>query len=148
MSQGLPAEFSYDPDSETLHVGDGQFAPVTPEQWAFSISGYQVVSGWLNARKAEPRGRTSSPLDQLRPASWHFAGELLELLHVIERTLELEPQAALLLHLIAEGDLIDITQLQGPTTAESTPPRPTHSSAVQLPLPGADEGEQLRVEDQ
>lgn len=41
--EGYPDRFSYDPQSRTLHVGAGEFAPVSPEVWGFSVSGLEVL---------------------------------------------------------------------------------------------------------
>ena len=79
-----PADHEYDAAIQTLRVGDGEFAPVAPEVWEFSVSGYQVVRSWLDRRKLEPSGRKSSPLDRIRPERWDFTQELLELIWILE----------------------------------------------------------------
>ena len=52
-SNGLPIDFKYDPTTETLTVGERQFAPVTREVWEYSVSGYQVVKSWAGSSKVE-----------------------------------------------------------------------------------------------
>ena len=42
-----PTEFTYDPTIQVLRVGDGEFSPVSPEVWNYSVSGLQVVKSWL-----------------------------------------------------------------------------------------------------
>ena len=78
--EGLPETFSYDAERQTLVIGDGEFTPVAPEVWGYSVSGLQVVKSWLDYRKRHRAGRSSSLLDTVRPARWDFTEELLELL--------------------------------------------------------------------
>ena len=116
-----PKDFGYDAATEVLRVGDGEFAPVSPEVYGYSVSGLQVVKSWLDYRKLNRSGRKSSRLDDIRPDRWEFAGELLDLLWVLERTVELEPCGVALLNEICGSS-----------------PRSLFSS-VELPIPAADE---------
>ena len=88
-----PAGFHYDPGTKTLRVGDGEFAPVAPAVWSYSVSGLQVVKSWLNYRKLVPSGRKSSDLDKIRPERWTFGEELIELLWLLEATVASNPKA-------------------------------------------------------
>ena len=117
-----PADFRYDPSTRVLTVGDGEFAPVSPEVWEYSVSGLEVVRSWLNYRKREPAGRKSSPLDEIRPERWDFAEELLELLWVLEATIALEPKGAALLEEVCDSDLFTADELPTPTPSERKPP--------------------------
>ena len=40
-----------------------------PEVVAFELSGFRPVKSWLDDRMASGAGRTSSPLDEIRPAA-------------------------------------------------------------------------------
>ena len=117
-----PADFSYDEQTQTLHVGEGRFAPVAPEVWSYSVSGLQVVKSWLDYRKREPGGKKSSPLDEIRPERWEFGDELLELLWVLERTVALEPAGEALLEEILASDLFTASELPPPQPHERKPP--------------------------
>lgn len=119
-----PADYAYNAESETLRVGDGEFAPVAPQVWKYSVSGLNVVDSWLGYRKKEPRGKKSSPLDDIRPQSWTAAltDELLEVLWTLEKTLEREPQAEALLREVLAGNLVNANELPTPTAAERTAP--------------------------
>ena len=129
-----PTGFQYDPSTKVLTVGDGEFAPVSPEVWQYSISGLEVVRSWLNYRKREPAGRKSSPLDEIRPERWEFAEELLELLWVLEATIALDPKGAALLEEVCESDLFTADELPAPTPGERRPPRPVRLAAEQPEL--------------
>ncbi|CAN5843558.1 DNA methyltransferase [soil metagenome] len=94
--EGYPEDFAYDEDTETLRVGAGEFRPVSQEVWEYQVSGLRVVRSWLGYRMKEPAGRSSSPLDEIRPGRWtgEMTMELLELLWVLEATVEKEPGLA------------------------------------------------------
>ena len=129
-----PADFRYDEQTRTLHVGKGEFGPVAPAVWNYSVSGLQVVKSWLDYRKREPSGKKSSPLDDIRPARWEFGDQLLELLWVLESTVALEPAGERLLEEILASDLCTASEFPQPQPHERKPPTP-HSSTA--PLGGA-----------
>ena len=106
-----------------LAVGDGEFAPLAPEVWNYSVSGFQVVKSWLDRRKLNRSGRQSSPLDEIRPEQWIFTEELLELLWVVEATLDLQPEGTELLAMVFASDLFSQEEFPKPSNAERQPPR-------------------------
>lgn len=118
-----PESFSYDEDSETLKVGSGEFAPVDRDVWEFEVSGLSVLQSWLGYRMAKKKGKKSSPLDDIRPHVWSFSDELLTLTAILERTVDLTPDARGLLEAIVDGPLIDRTDLPAPTDAERKAPK-------------------------
>ena len=111
--RGYPESFRYDAAAETLHVGAGQFAPVTPEVYDYSVSGLKVVQSWLKYRMRDGAGKKSSPLDDIRPATWpaRFTEELLELLWVLAATVATHPRQEELLAAIVNGPILDLGQL-------------------------------------
>ena len=119
---GMPENFNYDPDNEELFVGNGVFAPVSPEVWDFEVSGLRVLPSWLGYRKKYRKGKKSSDLDYIRPTRWTQSKELLLLLSILEHTVEVTPRAADLLDRIVDGPLIPATVLPTPTPAERKPP--------------------------
>ena len=126
-----PADFRYDEQTRTLHVGKGEFGPVAPAVWNYSVSGLQVVKSWLDYRKREPSGKKSSPLDEIRPQRWEFGDELLELLWVLEGTVALEPAGERLLEEILASDLCTASEFPQPQPHERKPPNP-HSATAPL----------------
>ena len=120
---GMPESFSYDPDTEQLTVGNGVFAPVSPEVWGFEVSGLRVLPSWLGYRMKTRKGRKSSDLDDIRPTRWAQSAELLLLLSILEHTIEVTPQAADLLDRIVDAPLIETGDLPTPTPAERKPPK-------------------------
>ncbi len=111
---GMPEAISYDSVTLTLYVGDGRVAPVAPQVWAYEVSGMKVVKKWFGYRKKHPAGRRSSPLDEINPTSWspQYTTELLELLNVLGRLVDLEPAQADLLERICAAPQITVADLE------------------------------------
>ena len=126
--EGLPETFSYDAERRTLMVGDGEFNPVAPEIWDYSVSGLQVVKSWLGYRKRQRSGRSSSPLDNIRPQRWDFTEELLELLWLLEATLAIQPDGQALLERVCESQTFSHTELPVPSEEERREPRTQRTS--------------------
>lgn len=121
--QDYPETFSYNSATQELHVGKGIFERVRPQVWEFSVSGLQVVKSWLAYRMREPAGKKSSPLDDIRPEVWQFDEELLDLLWVLDATVDLLPQLAKTLGEILASELFVAKDFPQPTDAERHGPR-------------------------
>jgi hypothetical protein len=122
----MPEEFRYDPDGRRLRVGGGVVGPVEPAVWDYEISGFFPLRSWLGYRMREPTGRarsSSSPLDRIRPTEWSriLDDELLEVLWVLERTIEQGSRQQALLAAICDGPIVDAAELPKPTTSERQP---------------------------
>ena len=120
-----PDDFEYNEARQTLRVGAGEFGPVRPEVWEFSVSGFQVVKSWLGYRMRKGAGKKSSPLDEIRPTRWtsQFTRELLELLWVLEGTVERWPKLAELLEAVVAGECFGVEELPEPEAWEREAPR-------------------------
>ena len=131
---GYPAAFEHSPATRTLHVGEGEFAPVAAEVYGFQVSGLPVVRSWLRSRMRHGAGRKSSPLDDIRPQRWTaaFTNELLDLLWVLEATVALQPEQARLLDAVAAGDCLLADDLPPVPEAMRHPPKPTAGKAALL----------------
>ncbi|MBA2557723.1 MAG: N-6 DNA methylase, partial [Chloroflexi bacterium] len=121
---GYPEHFSYDALTQTLHVGEGTFAPVSQDVWSFSVSAFHVVRAWLAYRMKSGAGRMSSPLDLIRPERWtpQLTEELLELLWVLEATVELYPELAAVLDSIVASETLKASELPSPSADQRRPP--------------------------
>ncbi|MEN2981396.1 MAG: type ISP restriction/modification enzyme [Thermus sp.] len=134
-----PQHSAYDPKSQTLQVGDGEVAPVSPEVWAYEVSGFQPLKAWLRYR-TRGAGRKESPLDGILPGTWgpDLARELLEVVWALECSLGLQPEGEALLAEVLEGPLFSAEELPTPTEEERRPPEtegtPPHEEAVQARL--------------
>ena len=130
-SEQYPEDCDYDAEKQTLRVGDGKFAPVAPEVWNYSVSGLQIVESWLDYRKLKRKGNKSSPLDDIRPESWDFAEDLLELLWILEATIALQPEGEELLERVCASETFSKSELPTPTDEERKPP------SVENPVQGS-----------
>jgi predicted helicase len=112
-ADGYPESFIYNDATRTLHVGDGEFRPVARQVYEFGVSGLKVVQSWLRYRMKKGAGKKSSPLDDVRPEKWtsQFTTELLELLWVLEATVEGYSEQAKLLDAVIEGECFKADEL-------------------------------------
>ena len=135
---GMPDSVSYDESRGIVTLGDGQFGPVVPEVWSFTVGGKNVIKSWTNYRKAEPGGKKSSPLDYIHVAKWDpdWTTEFVDLLTVLTRLVELEPSQESLLKDILAGPLVNSDDLreggvQWPS--EPTDRKPRHGISGKVP---------------
>jgi hypothetical protein len=104
-----------DEQSETLKVGVGRISPVPVEVWNYQVSGMWLIKHWFGYRKKNPSGNRKSELDRIVATTWTPAitTELLDLLNVLGRCLELEPRQAELLDEITAAPQITVSDLEG-----------------------------------
>ena len=127
----LPDAMDYDPVARRLKVGKGYVENVTPEMWAYEVSGKRVLWQWFSYRRRDRskpligEKRPPSPLDAIQPEGWlpEYTADLLDLLHVLGRLIALEPKQADLLNRICEGPLRSAEELHaaGAFAAPETP---------------------------
>jgi hypothetical protein len=125
-ADGYPESFRYNDVSLTLHVGDGEFCPIRREVFEFEVSGLKVVQSWLRYRMKRSTGKKSSPLDDIRPERWpsQFTTELLELLWILEATVEGYPEQARLLEAVVTGECFRAVEMPPVPAAMRKPPPP------------------------
>jgi hypothetical protein len=128
----LPDSMDYDPAERRLNIGKGYVENVTPEMWAYEVSGKQVLWHWFSYRRRDRSRpiigdrRPPSPLDGIQPDSWlpEYTTDLLDLLHVLGRLIALEPAQAGLLSRICASPLRSADELRSAgaltTAAEET----------------------------
>ena len=122
------ADIAYEKNTQRLRIGDGVITGIRPDVWGYSVSGMEVVKKWLGYRTAKGAGRAASsknPLDKIRPASWpdEWNDELLDLLRMLTRTVELQPLQSELLDRICDGALVAGSELPKPTALQRKPPK-------------------------
>jgi Type ISP C-terminal specificity domain/N-6 DNA Methylase len=116
----LPDTMDYDPAKHRLTIGKGYVENVTPEMWAYEVSGKQVLWHWFSYRRRDRSRpiigdrRPPSPLDKIQPDHWlpEYTTDLLDLLHVLGRLVALEPAQADLLTRICAGPLRGAEELR------------------------------------
>ena len=113
-----PENYSYDEMTQELQVGKGIFEHVRPQVWKFSVSGLLVLKSWLAYRMKDRAGKKSSALDDIRPESWTFDDELLDLLWLLDNTIDLLPKVNENFEKILQSDLFHANDFPKPTAAE------------------------------
>jgi Type ISP C-terminal specificity domain len=116
----LPDTMDYDPATRRLKIGKGYVENVTPEMWAYEVSGKQVLWHWFSYRRRDRSRpiigyrRPPSPLDSIQPDHWlpEYTSDLLDLLNVLGRLIALEPKQADLLERICAGQLRNADELR------------------------------------
>jgi Type ISP C-terminal specificity domain/N-6 DNA Methylase len=125
----MPEELTYDADRKTLKLGDGEWGPVTPSVIEYEVGGRNIIKSWFNYRKRNPTGKKTSPLDDIHVEEWpnEWTVELIDLLTVLTRLVELEPAQADLLDRILAGPILTKDELaergvKWPTTKKDRAP--------------------------
>ncbi|MEX0641170.1 MAG: type ISP restriction/modification enzyme, partial [Pirellulales bacterium] len=116
----MPDNIEYDATQQRLIVGEGYIEPVTPEVWAYEVSGKQVLRQWFSYRKRNRERpligdrRPPSPLGDIQPDHWlaEYTTELLNVLHVLGRLVVLQPVQAELMQRICAGPLLTDDELR------------------------------------
>ncbi|MBI2807581.1 MAG: N-6 DNA methylase [Planctomycetes bacterium] len=116
----MPDEILYDASKKRLVIGSGYIENVPQAVWDYEVSGKQVVPHWFSYRKLDrakpPMGdkRPPSELCKIQPPGWlaEYTTELLNVLHVLGRLVELEEAQADLLHRICKGPTIGVEELR------------------------------------
>jgi len=131
----LPETMDYDAAKRRLIIGKGYVENVTPEMWAYEVSGKEVLWRWFSYRRRDRSRpiigdrRPPSPLDKIQPDHWlsEYTSDLLDLLNVLGRLIALEPRQADLLDRICGGRLRSAEELRdvGALTQVDEKPGPT-----------------------
>lgn len=116
----MPDSIAYDAERKRLLVGTGYVESVEPAVWSYEVSGKQVLTQWFSYRRANRDRpiigdrRPPSPLGNFQPDHWlpEYTTELLNLLNVLGRLVELEPVQAGLLDSICAGALVSDEELR------------------------------------
>jgi len=116
----MPDSINYDASKKRLLIGQGYVERVEPEMWLYEVSGKQVLLQWFSYRKKNRERpiigdrRPPSPLGDIQPDHWlaEYTTELLNVLNVLGRLVELEPTQASLLEKVCSGPTISEDELR------------------------------------
>jgi hypothetical protein len=117
--EAMPDAIEYDETKGRLVIGQGYVERVTPAMWAYEVSGKHVLRQWFSYRKANRERpmigdrRLPSKLGDIQPDHWlaEYTTELINVLHVLGRLIELEPAQAALLERVCAGPTITVDEL-------------------------------------
>lgn len=123
-ANAMPDVIEYDETNQRLMIGSGYVERVTPQMWNYEVSGKQVLRQWFSYRKANRERpiigdrRPPSKLGDIQPDHWlaEYTTELINVLNVLGRLVELEPAQAELLERVCAGKTITLEEL---TTAQA-----------------------------
>jgi hypothetical protein len=127
----MPDSIGYDAAKRRLQVGRGYIENVEPGMWLYEVSGKQVLPQWFSYRKANRERpiigdrRTPSPLGDIQSDYWlaEYTTELIDLLNVLGRLVDLEPTQAAVLERVCSGQAISAEELRAAGALEA-PPKP------------------------
>ena len=116
----MPDEIRYDVPNKRLLIGSGYIENVPVQVWEYEVSGKHVLTQWFSYRKRNrekpPMGdrRPPSELCKIQPDSWlaEYTTELLNVIHVLGRLVEMEADQAKLLERICAGATISLDELR------------------------------------
>jgi hypothetical protein len=116
----MPDTLDYDEDKQRLLVGTGHIDHVSPGMWNYEVSGKRVLRYWFSYRKANRERpiigdrRPPSKLGDIQPDHWlpEYTTELINVLNVLGRLIELEPIQAELLERLCSGPMLSAEELR------------------------------------
>lgn len=130
VGSDMPEKVAYNSDSRTLHLGKGTWSNVDPRVWDYTVGGNRIIESWVGYRRKKPKGRKSSPLDEIITTSWptEWSRELHRLLTVLTRLIHLEDDQAQLMQQVIRSPTLTRSRLAAagvkwPSTAKDRKPR-------------------------
>ncbi len=140
-SETMPDTIDYDEGKRRLLIGAGYIEHVSPEMWNYEVSGKHVLRHWFSYRKANRERpimgdrRPPSKLGNIQPDHWlaEYTTELLNVLNVIGRLIELEPSQAELLEEICSAPIISIEELRAVDAIQPVGSQPKKTKGTKSP---------------
>jgi hypothetical protein len=128
----MPDTIEYDAAKRRLLVGRGYVEGVEPRVWEYEVSGKQVLRQWFSYRKANRERpiigdrRQPSKLGEIQPDHWlsEYTTELINVLNVLGRLVDLEQPQAEMLERICAAQTISADELREARSPHSGNTRP------------------------
>jgi hypothetical protein len=138
--KAMPDSINYDASKKRLLIGQGYVEKVEPAMWSYEVSGKQVLLQWFSYRRKNRERpiigdrRPPSPLGDIQPDHWlaEYTTELLNVLNVIGRLVDLEPEQANLLEKVCSGPTISADELRAAGALE-VPAKPKPAKKKKKP---------------
>ncbi|CBT77241.1 putative site-specific DNA-methyltransferase (adenine specific) [Glutamicibacter arilaitensis Re117] len=114
VSSAMPETATYEPLTQTISLGSGQWSNVDPRVWSYAVGGREVIESWIGYRRKKPKGKRTSPLNDLVTTNWpsQWSREFSELLAVLTHLVHLEEQQADLLEQVLDGPILSVSELE------------------------------------
>ena len=86
---------------------------VSPAVWNYTVGGNSTIKSWVGYRRKKPKGRKSSPLDDIITTSWptQWSRQFHELLVTLTHLIQLEAEQKELLEQIIAGEQLTKDEL-------------------------------------
>jgi hypothetical protein len=125
-ADAMPDTINYDSTRKRLLVGKGYVENVPAAVWSYEVSGKQVLVQWFSYRKKNRERpiigdrRRPSPLANIQPDHWlaEYTTELINVLNVLGRLVDLEPSQAELLETICSSSTFSAEELRAASAFE------------------------------
>lgn len=110
---GMPDDVTYDEKTQTIHLGKGSWSNVSPAVWSYTVGGNSTIKSWVGYRRKKPKGRKSSPLDDIITTSWptQWSRQFHDLLVTLTHLVQLEDEQKELLEQIIAGEQLTKDEL-------------------------------------
>ena len=110
---GMPEDVTYDEKTQTIYLGKGSWSNVSPAVWNYTVGGNSTIKSWVGYRRKKPKGRKSSPLDDIITTSWptQWSRQFHELLVTLTHLVQLEAEQKELLEQIIAGEQLTKDEL-------------------------------------
>ena len=110
---GMPDDVTYDEKTQTIHLGKGTWSNVSPAVWSYTVGGNSTIKSWVGYRRKKPKGRKSSPLDDIITTSWptQWSRQFHDLLVTLTHLVQLEDEQKELLEQIIAGEQLTKDEL-------------------------------------
>lgn len=109
----MPEKVTYDKNTRTINLGTGRWSNIDPRVWNYTVAGNSVVESWVGYRRKTPKGKKTSPLNNIVSSNWpsQWSREFSELLAVLTHLVHLEDLQADLLEQVLDGPLLSMSEL-------------------------------------
>ena len=113
VGSAMPETVTYNAYTHTLHLGKGTWSNVDPRVWDYTVGGNRIIESWVGYRRKKPKGRKSSPLDEIITTSWptEWSRELHRILTVLTRLVHLEDDQAQLMQQVIHSPTLTRSRL-------------------------------------
>jgi len=97
-----PSKITFPKPGGVVAFDNGAYCDIPEEILTFNANGVKVVKSWLLNRKAEPKGKRSSPLDAVNETKWVYNDEFVKMIADVSAVIEAKKLVMPLLQKVAQ----------------------------------------------